>query len=192
MTEKSYEILMSALEDNLYHGLAYLCGLVGDDPNREGLRGTPKRIAKMWVDLLSIPKPDCTKFKNPGYDQMIVETGIPFVSMCEHHLLPFIGKAAIGYLPETEGYVLGLSKLARVLDYFAARLQLQERLTKQVAEFLQEELRPKGIGVVLAAEHFCMSVRGVKKPGTLTYTSHLTGAFRDGPVKDEFLRLAHS
>jgi len=188
----SKDILMRNLEDSLSHALAYLCGIVGDDSNREGLQGTPKRIAQMWVELLSHTRPNCTRFKNPGYDELIVEAGIPFVSVCEHHLMPFIGKAAIGYLPEVEGYVLGLSKLGRVLDYYARRLQLQERLTKQVAEFLQTELQPKGVGVVIAAEHFCMSVRGVKKPGAITYTSHLTGAFRDPSVKDEFLRLAYS
>jgi GTP cyclohydrolase I len=185
-------ILEKKLEQQLSDALKTLCSIVGDDAEREGLQGTPRRIAEMWVELLSEAKPNCTKFKNPGYDEMIVETNLSFVSVCEHHLMPFIGTAAIGYLPEAEGYVLGLSKLGRVLDYYAARLQLQERMTKQIAEFLQEELQPKGVGVVVAAEHFCMSVRGVRKPGHLTYTSHLTGAFRDASVKDEFLRLAHA
>lgn len=185
-------ILEKKLEQQIDAALETLCRIVGDDAEREGLQDTPRRIAETWVELLNKPKPNCTRFKNPGYDEMIVETGVSFVSLCEHHLMPFIGTAAIGYLPEADGYVLGLSKLGRVLDYYAARLQLQERMTKQIAEFLQAELQPRGVGVVLAAEHFCMSIRGVRKPGHLTYTSHLTGIFRESSIKDEFLRLARA
>lgn len=170
-----------------------LCAAIGDDPDREGLIDTPRRMADMWIEMLTAREFTLSKFKNPGYDEMIISSDLRFVSMCEHHLLPFVGVATVAYIPAPDGYVIGLSKLARVVDKFAARLQLQERMTCEIANYLQEELQPLGVGVVLAAEHMCMSIRGVNKPGHKTTTSHLTGVFRDKPeTRAEFLKFVHS
>jgi len=183
------ESLRIALEG----ALACLCEVIGDDPDREGLLRTGRRIADMWIKMLTSREFTISKFGNPGYDEMIIESNLHFVSMCEHHLLPFIGKATIAYIPAPDGYVVGLSKLGRIVDKFAARLQLQERMTCEIAKYLQEELQPLGVGVVLEAEHMCMSIRGVKKPGHKTTTSHLTGVFRDKPeTRAEFLEFVHS
>lgn len=170
-----------------------ILGAVGEDPNRDGIKETPSRVARMFlgellagyqVDPASIVK----TFEDDGYDQMVTVTGIPFYSMCEHHMLPFKGQAHIGYLPN--GKVLGLSKFARIVDAFAARLQIQERMTKEIADTLQEGLNPRGVIVVLEAEHLCMTMRGVNKPSSTMVTSMVTGTFKEDPsAKDEFLRL---
>ena len=155
----------------------------------ESLAETPARIARMYADLLS-PQPfKPTTFPNDaGYDELVVARSIPFHSLCEHHLLPFIGVAHVGYLPGER--IIGLSKLGRVVDWFARSLQVQERLTAQVAGWLQDELEPKGVGVVIEAEHLCMSLRGVTKPGARTVTSALHGLVRDDPrTRQEFLAL---
>jgi GTP cyclohydrolase I len=162
---------------------------LGEDPERDGLRETPRRVAKAYAELLD-PQPFTpTTFPNDeDYDELVVARGIPFHSLCEHHLLPFHGFAHVAYLPGDR--IIGLSKLGRVVDMFARRLQVQERLTNQVAVWLEENLEPKGVGVVLEAEHLCMSLRGVQKPGTLTMTSALRGLVRDDPrTRQEFLAL---
>jgi len=162
---------------------------LGVDLDDESRRDTPRRIARMYSELLT-PEPfDATTFPNDGgYDELVVARDIPFHSLCEHHLLPFTGVAHVGYLPGER--IIGLSKLARVVDHFARALQVQERLTTQVANWLQAELSPQGVGVVLEAEHACMTIRGVQKPGATTVTSALHGLVRDDPrTRQEFLAL---
>jgi GTP cyclohydrolase IA len=166
-----------------------LLAALGADSDDEGLRDTPRRVAAAFAELLT-PRPfEPTTFPNDeGYDELVVARAIPFHSLCEHHLLPFQGVAHVGYLPAER--IVGLSKLARVVDLFARRLQVQERLTVQIAGWLQQELQPKGVGVVIEAEHLCMSLRGVQKPGTLTVTSALHGLVRnDQRTRQEFLSL---
>src|SRR5437763_7265786 len=162
---------------------------LGADLEMEGLRGTPRRMAAAYAELLT-PEPfDLTTFPNDeAYDELVLVRDIPFQSLCMHHLLPFHGVAHVAYLPGER--ILGLSKLARVVEHFSRDLQLQERLTTQVAGWLHEQLRPKGVGVVVEAEHLCMSLRGVQKPGALTITSALFGLVRDDPrTREEFLSL---
>lgn len=156
----------------------------------ESLRGTPGRMARAYAELFS-PRPfDLTTFPNDeGYDELVLARSIPVRSVCEHHLLPFVGTAHVGYLPGQR--ILGLSKLARVVEYFACRPQVQERLTKQVADWLQTQLEPKGVGVVIEAEHTCMTLRGVQATGSSTLTSTLLGTLRsDARSRSEFLALA--
>jgi GTP cyclohydrolase I len=166
-----------------------LLAALGVDLDDESTRETPRRLAGVYAELLA-PRPfNATTFPNDdGYDELVVARDIPFHSLCEHHLLPFTGVAHVGYLPGER--IIGLSKLARVVDLFARRLQVQERLTKQVADWLERELAPRGVGVVLEAEHMCMSLRGVRKPGASTVTSALAGLVRDDPrTRQEFLAL---
>jgi GTP cyclohydrolase IA len=168
---------------------ADLLSALGVDLTAEGVADTPRRIARLYGELLT-PRPfNPTTFPNDGgYDELVVATGIQFHSLCEHHLLPFVGVAHVGYLPGER--IIGLSKLARVVDLFARDLQVQERLTTQVAGWLDEHLQPKGVGVVLEAEHLCMSLRGVQKAGARTVTSALHGLVRDDPrTRQEFLAL---
>ena len=162
---------------------------LGADLAGEGLRDTPRRMAGMYAELLTPAPFDATTFPNDGgYDELVVVRDIPFHSLCEHHLLPFVGVAHVGYVPGDR--IIGLSKLARVVELFAASLQVQERLTTQVAGWLDEQLSPQGAGVVLEAEHMCMSLRGVQKPGVRTVTSALHGRLRDDPrTRQEFLSL---
>ncbi|WP_078917331.1 GTP cyclohydrolase I FolE [Streptomyces sp. NRRL S-813] len=155
----------------------------------ESLRGTPGRMARAYAELFT-PRPfDLTTFPNDeGYDELVLARRIPVRSVCEHHLLPFVGTAHVGYLPGAR--ILGLSKLARVVEYFACRPQVQERLTKQVADWLQTHLEPKGVGVVIEAEHCCMTLRGVQATGSSTMTSTLLGLLRsDARSRSEFLGL---
>jgi len=162
---------------------------LGCDLEAESVRDTPRRMAGALAELLT-PQPfRATTFPNDeGYDELVVARDIPFHSLCEHHLLPFQGVAHVGYLPGRR--IVGLSKLARVVDMYARRLQVQERLTTQIAGWLRRELDPRGVGVVLEAEHLCMSLRGVQKPGARTITSALHGVVRDDPrTRDEFLAL---
>ena len=162
---------------------------LGQDPGQEHLRDTPRRVAAAFSEQLS-PRPfSLTTFPNDeGYDELVVARGVAFHSLCEHHLLPFRGVAHVGYLPGER--ILGLSKLARVVEMLSRRLQVQERLTAQVADWLEQRLAPKGVGVVLEAEHLCMSVRGVQATGALTVTSALRGLVRTDPsTRDEFLTL---
>ncbi|MFW3172688.1 GTP cyclohydrolase I FolE [Geodermatophilus sp. CPCC 206100] len=157
--------------------VAALLRALGRDPATPHLADTPRRVAESFAELLTCPPFDLTTFPNEGYDELVIAKDIPVRSLCEHHLLPFSGVAHIGYLPA--GRILGLSKLARVLELFARELQVQERLTQQVADWLQEHLAPRGIGVVVEAEHLCMSLRGVRAPGSRTVTSALHGVLRD-------------
>lgn len=166
-----------------------LLAALGADVGADGLRETPRRMANAYTELLTPAPFNLTTFPNEeGYDELVVVRDIPFHSLCMHHVLPFHGVAHVAYLPAER--ILGLSKLARVVDQFARDLQLQERLTVQIAGWLQQHLRPKGVGVVLEAEHFCMSLRGVQKPGAKTVTSALHGLVRDDPrTREEFLSL---
>src|SRR5829696_250049 len=163
---------------------------LGEDPEREGLRDTPRRVAKAYAEFLTPQAFSPTTFPNDeGYDELVVARGIPINSLCEHHMLPFHGVAHVGYLPGDR--IVGLSKLGRVVELFARRLQVQERLTAEVAAWIDEHLEPKGVGIVVEAEHLCMSLRGVQKPGTVTVTSALRGLVRDDPrTRQEFLALA--
>ncbi|WP_448613286.1 GTP cyclohydrolase I [Modestobacter sp. URMC 112] len=158
--------------------VAGLLRALGRDPTSPHLADTPRRVAGSFAELLSAPPFDLTTFPNDeGYDELVIATGVPVQSLCEHHLLPFAGVAHLAYLPGER--ILGLSKLARVLELFARDLQVQERLTQQVADWLQENLRPRGVGVVVVAEHLCMSLRGVRAGGARTITSALHGVLRD-------------
>ena len=164
---------------------------IGEDPAREGLCETPQRFARMCAELFSgmneDPATHLKMFQEAG-DEMVIVRDIPFYSMCEHHLLPFFGKAHIAYIPK-DGRVIGLSKLARIVDCFARRPQLQERLTAQVADFLYRRLPCAGVVVVMEAEHLCMTMRGAKASGAQARTSALRGTMREAPVRAEALRL---
>ncbi len=159
-----------------------------EDPEREGLRGTPRRFIKFLNEFHAEPLWNFTTFDAEGMDEMIVLNDIPFYSLCEHHLVPFFGKAAIGYIPN--GKIVGLSKLPRLLDRFARSFQNQERITQQVANSLMDLLDPVGVAVVLQAEHLCMAMRGVQKPGVVTMTSCMLGSFREHPeTRAEFMKF---
>lgn len=163
---------------------------LGQDLSDEHRADTPRRVAQAYAELLTPRDFNLTTFPNDeGYDELVLAKDIPFHSLCRHHLLPFTGVAHVGYLPGER--ILGLSKLARVVERFSRGLQVQERLTQQVADWLAERLRPKGVGVVLEAEHLCMSLRGVRATGSRTVTSGLHGRLRDDPrSRQEFLALA--
>jgi GTP cyclohydrolase I len=168
---------------------------VGEDAAREGLKDTPRRVARMYVELLAgmreDPKEHLSSVFTENYDEIVLLRDISFYSICEHHLMPFIGSAAIAYLPS--GTVLGVSKLARIVDCFARRLQTQERLTYQIADFIMSNLKPRGVAVVLQASHSCMTIRGIKKPGSMMVTSALRGLFRKDPKsRNEVLSLMHN
>ncbi|HUY84999.1 MAG TPA: GTP cyclohydrolase I FolE [Candidatus Dormibacteraeota bacterium] len=168
--------------------IAELLKAIDDDPEREGLRATPDRYQRFIKEFFENKPFNLTVFENAGYDEMVIQTNIAFYSLCEHHLLPFFGYGAIAYVPNKK--IVGLSKLARTLDHFSRRLQTQERITTQVAEFLESKLEPKGIGVVLTARHLCMEMRGVQKPGTQTTTSCLKGSFKaNASTRSEFLQI---
>jgi GTP cyclohydrolase I len=169
-----------------------LMAALGQDPASEQLLDTPRRVAATYAELLTPAPFTPTTFPNDeGYDELVLVRAIPFQSLCEHHLLPFVGVAHVGYLPADR--ILGLSKLARVVELFSRRLQLQERLTTQVADWLQDQLAPKGVGVVLEAAHLCMSLRGVRAAGTHTVTSALHGLLRSDPrSRQEFLALTRT
>ena len=167
---------------------------IGEDPDREGLQKTPARVARMYEEVFAGMTEDPAKHFVTTFDEhhqeMIIETNIPFYSMCEHHLVPFFGHAHIAYIPGADGRICGISKLARLVDAFAKRPQVQERLTSQIADTLVDELHPQGALVVLEAEHLCMSMRGVKKPGTRTITSAVRGSFQKSKAtRDEALSL---
>ena len=168
---------------------ADLLTALGADLDSEHLRETPRRVAQAYAELLTPAPFNATTFPNDeGYDELVLVRDIPFQSLCAHHLLPFHGTAHVAYLPGER--IIGLSKLGRVVDLFARDLQVQERLTTQVAEWLEELLAPRGVGVIVEAEHLCMSLRGVQKPGALTVTSALRGIVRDDPrTREEFLSL---
>lgn len=169
----------------------------GDDPEREGLLETPKRVAKSYRELFSGYQSDPREYlartfeEVGGYDELVVLRDIRLVSFCEHHMLPFLGKAHIGYLPSDR--VVGISKLARVVQGFGRRLQIQEKLTAEIADAIQEILQPRGVGVVIESEHSCMTMRGVNTPGSRLTTSRLTGVVRDDPrTRQEFLEFVRN
>ncbi len=172
--------------------VADLLRALGRDPDGPHLAETPRRVAAAYAELLTAPQFHLTTFPNDeGYNELVLATAIPVQSLCEHHLLPFAGVAHIGYLPGDR--ILGLSKLVRVLDLFARDLQVQERLTQQVADWLRDNLAPRGVGVVIQAEHHCMSLRGVRARGTRTTTSALHGLLReDARSRQEFFALTGS
>src|SRR5438132_3897335 len=156
---------------------------IGEDPDREGLRRTPERVAKMYDEIFSglrdSPDHHLAVTFEAGHDEMIMVKDIPITSICEHHLTPFIGKAHVAYIPNPDGRITGLSKLARLVESHARRPQVQERLTTQIADEIDATLEPRGVLVVIEAEHLCMTMRGVRKPGTLTITSAVRGLFRE-------------
>lgn len=165
---------------------------IGEDPNREGLIETPQRVARSYEKLFSgydkNPADVVTVFDNEGYDEMVIARDIEFYSFCEHHMIPFFGRAHIGYIPN--GKIIGVSKMPRILEIFARRLQNQERLTAQVADSLMELLKPKGVGVVIEAQHLCMMSRGVEKQNSMMVTSTVRGLFKKNlNTRSEFLRL---
>lgn len=170
-----------------------MLGLIGEDPERDGLVSTPRRVATAWRDLTSGYQMDVDELLNDAlfdvvYDEMVIVKDIEIFSLCEHHLLPFFGKMHIAYIPRNK--VIGLSKLARVADMFARRLQIQERLTYQVAATIQNAVDPIGVGVVCEARHLCMMMRGIEKQHSSTITSSMMGDFRDNPkTREEFLSL---
>ncbi|HEY3844195.1 MAG TPA: GTP cyclohydrolase I FolE [Acidimicrobiales bacterium] len=155
---------------------------IGEDPERDGLVNTPMRVAAMYEELFSGLHDDPARHLEVTFaaehDEMVMVRDIPFASLCEHHLIPFLGRAAVAYIPAEDGRITGLSKLARLVDGYARRLQVQERMTTQIADAMEKVLAPRGVLVVIEAEHLCMSMRGVKKPGTLTVTSSVRGLFR--------------
>jgi GTP cyclohydrolase I len=178
-----------AADGRVEAAVAGLLAALGVDTDDESLRETPRRVAAAYAEMLT-PEPfDATTFPNDGgYDEMVVLTDISFTSLCEHHLLPFAGVAHVGYLPGER--IVGLSKLPRLVEYRSRRLQVQERLTVEIADWLEQALQPKGVGVVLQARHGCMAVRGVRQPDAVTTTSALRGRLRDdGRTRHEFLDL---
>lgn len=167
---------------------------IGEDVEREGLKGTPARVANMYAELLAgmheDPKQHIRSVFSEEYDEIVLLRDISFYSICEHHLMPFIGSAHVAYLPA--GVVLGVSKLAHIVDCFARRLQIQEQLTDQIADFIMNSLKPRGVAVVLEASHSCMTIRGIKKPGSVMVTSALRGIFkRDPKSRSEIMSLMH-
>ncbi len=183
---KSYDI------ETAQQLLRQLIVAIGEDPNREGLLDTPRRMAAMYEELFDGLRQDPVAVLSVGFeeghDEMVILREIPFYSMCEHHFMPFHGEAHVGYLPD--GRIVGLSKIARAVDIFARRPQVQERLTGQIANCIEEVLGAKGVGVVIEAEHLCMTARGVRKPGSKMVTSAMRGKFRnDSNTRHEFLEL---
>lgn len=166
---------------------------IGDDPKRDGLRETPERVVRSWEELFAGYKTDpatiLKEFDGGGYNEMVMVRGIEFYSICEHHMLPFIGVAHVAYIPGAGGRIVGLSKLARLVDCFARRLQTQENITRQVTDTLVKSLLPLGAGCVLEARHLCMSCRGVGKQGSDAVTSRLWGSFYEPEVRTEFFNL---
>jgi GTP cyclohydrolase I len=165
---------------------------LGEDPDRDGLRDTPRRVADMYEEIFSgvgvDPTPIAEVVPGANFDEMIMVKDIPLYSVCEHHGLPFVGKAHVAYIPNKDGRITGLSKVARVVDTLSKRLQVQERLTTEIADVLDEALAPRGVFVMIEAEHLCMTMRGVKKPGSVTVTSAVRGLFRnDARTRQEAL-----
>ena len=180
--------------DRVQAAVSEFLAAIGEDPAREGLRDTPRRIADMYAEVFDGLHTDPAEHLKVGFevahDEMVLLRNIPFYSMCEHHFLPFHGEAHVGYVPD--GRVVGISKLARVVEGFARRPQLQEKLTTQIAEAIMDALHPDGVAVVIEAEHLCMTMRGVKKPGSRMVTSATRGLFRQSPItRSEFLSLVH-
>ena len=177
---------------NIEQRVRELLTLIGEDPQREGLLKTPLRVAKAMADLTRGYDEDPIEILNQAkfkedYSQMVIVKDINFYSLCEHHMIPFYGKAHVAYIPN--GYITGLSKIARVVDCYSHRLQVQERMTSQIREAIQQALQPLGVMVVVEAQHMCMQMRGVERQGSVTTTSDFTGAFNQAKTRDEFLKL---
>jgi GTP cyclohydrolase I len=169
---------------------------IGDDPDRDGLLATPGRVARMYAEVFAglheDPCDHLTTTFEAEHDEMVMVRDIPFHSVCEHHLVPFVGKAHVAYIPNDDGRITGLSKLARVVEGFSKRPQVQERLTTQIADAIEEALQPRGVLVVIEAEHLCMSMRGVRKPGSITVTSAVRGLFRENEAtRAEAMSFVH-
>lgn len=180
--------------DKIEQGVRLILEGIGEDPDRDGLQKTPERVAKMYAEcfagLYGNPAEYFEVTFDEHHEEMVLVRDIPFYSMCEHHLAPFFGKAHVAYIPSSDGRICGISKLARLVDVYAKRPQVQERLTSQVADTLIEQLHPQGVIVVMEAEHLCMSMRGVKKPGSKTTTSAVRGIFkRNAATRAEALSL---
>ena len=180
--------------DRIAAAVKEILAAIGEDPDRDGLRDTPQRVARMYSEICSGLREDPTTHLDTtfevAHDEIIVVRDIPFFSICEHHLIPFFGKAHVAYLPQSDGHITGLSKLARLVDGYATRPQVQERLTTEIADAIALKLNPRGAAVVLEAEHLCMSMRGIKKPGASTVTSSMRGLFRENPAsREEVLNL---
>ena len=183
-------------EDGVRRAVRDLLIAVGEDPDRDGLRETPERMARAYREMFSglhdNPREVLSARFDIGHSEMILVKDIPMYSMCEHHLLPFHGVAHVGYFPSDDGYVTGLSKVARLVEGYARRPQVQERLTSQIADALVEELGARGVIVVIEAEHLCMSMRGVRKPGSKTITSAVRGQMRAQATRAEAMSLINS
>ena len=182
--------------ERVSRAIAEILEAIGEDPARDGLQRTPRRVAEMYAEILGGLDDDPAQHLNVTFeaehDEMIMERDIPFASVCEHHLMPFIGRAHVAYIPGDDGRITGLSKLARLVESHSRRLQVQERLTSQVADTLQNVLAPRGVLVVIEAEHLCMSMRGVRKPGAVTVTSAVRGLFRESPAtRAEAMAFVH-
>jgi GTP cyclohydrolase I len=180
-------------QEKIQDAVKMIIEAIGENPNREGLRDTPARVARMYAEIFSgleeNPERHLEVSFNEDHDEMILVKDIPFYSMCEHHFVPFLGRAHVAYIPKN-GRITGLSKLARLVECTAKRPQLQERLTREIADSIMLRLDPQGVAVVIEAEHLCMSMRGVKKPGALTVTSSVRGIFRrDAKTRAEFFSL---
>ena len=180
--------------DKVEEGVRLILEGIGEDPQREGLEKTPERVARMYAECFAGLEEDPAQHFETTFDEhseeLIILRDIPFYSMCEHHLAPFFGKANIAYIPAADGRICGLSKLARLVEVFARRPQVQERLTSQIADTLMKELNPQGVIVVIEAEHLCMNMRGVKKPGSKTVTRAVRGLFKqDKAATNEALAL---
>lgn len=191
---ESGELNMREIEaKEAFNKVQWLIDFIGDDPDREGLKDTPQRVIRSFNELyggyqVDVPSLFTTFSECENYDQMVTLKDIEFFSTCEHHMLPFFGKAHIAYLPDKK--VIGVSKLARILDAFAARLQIQERIGQQVTDAIMKHLEPLGVACVIEAQHFCMKARGVKKLNSIMVTSSLTGCFKDEPsTRSEFMQF---
>ena len=180
--------------DRVERAVRELLAAIGEDVERDGLLETPRRVAAMYQELIEVDDParHLTVTFAADHDEMVMVRDIPFASLCEHHLVPFIGRVHVAYIPADDGRITGLSKLARLVDGFAHRLQVQERMTTQIADAIEKVLAPRGVLVVVEAEHLCMAMRGVKKPGTLTVTSSVRGLFRsDVATRAEAMQFVH-
>jgi GTP cyclohydrolase IA len=180
--------------ERIEHAVREILIAIGEDPERDGLQNTPGRVARMYAEVFSglreQPDQHLQVMFEANHDEMVMVRDIAMTSMCEHHLVPFIGKAHLAYIPNDDGRVTGLSKLARLVDSYAKRPQVQERLTSQIADELEQTLQPKGVLVIIEAEHLCMSMRGVRKPGATTVTSAVRGLFRSNQAtRFEAMRL---
>ncbi len=184
-------------KEKIEQGVRLLLEGVGEDINREGLKDTPKRVAAMYAEIfqgiVQDPKDVLVATFGENHEEMVLVKDIPFYSVCEHHLMPFVGKAHVAYIPGQDGRIAGISKLARVVDVISKRLQVQERLTTQISDTLMDCLKPRGVMVVIEAEHLCMSMRGINKPGSVTVTSAVRGIFKTKIAsRQEMLSLVKS